>query len=117
MTKETFRETAEESGVLDVKDDFLDPAFRMECDRLIPNFNNIVANDCREAYLYLKHNLTYMYLLKVSVILKQPKFGHCNQQFVTGIRHYFQLKQSVYKSEKKNIKQKLNKLSNIFCYY
>lgn len=45
-----------------------------------------------------------MYLFKVPVILKQRKFGHCNN-VVTGIRHHFQLKQSVCKSEKKEIKQ------------
>jgi len=52
---------------------------------LIPNCNNIVGKDCKEAYLYLKHNFN----LNVSVILKQPKFGHFNQQFVMGIRHHF----------------------------
>ena len=56
VSEDQLREAAEESGVLNVKDDFLDPAVRMECERLIPNFNNIVAKDCREAYLYLKHN-------------------------------------------------------------
>ena len=56
VSDEQLRETTEESGVLNVKDDFLDPAFRMECEWLIPNFNNIVAKDCKEAYLYLKHN-------------------------------------------------------------
>jgi len=56
VSEEQLREAAEESGVLNVKDDFLDPAFRVECERLIPNCNNIVAKDCKEAYLYLKHN-------------------------------------------------------------
>ena len=56
MSEEQLKEAAEQSGVLNVEDDFLDPAFRMECERLIPNIQDIEAKDCREAYLYLKQN-------------------------------------------------------------
>jgi len=50
VSEEQLWQAAEESGVLNVKDDFLDPAFRMESERLIPNCINIVAKDCKEAY-------------------------------------------------------------------
>lgn len=51
-----MKEAAEQSGVLNVEEDFLDPAFRLECERLIPNVQDVAAKDCRAAYLYLKEN-------------------------------------------------------------
>lgn len=51
-----MKEAAQQSGVLNTNEDFLDPAFRLECERLIPNIQDIEAKDCREAYLYLKEN-------------------------------------------------------------
>jgi len=51
-----LKEAAEQSGVLQVKEDFLDHAFRLERERLIPNVEDIEAKDCRETYLYLKQN-------------------------------------------------------------
>lgn len=96
VSEDQLREAAEESGVLNAKDDFLDPAVRMECERLIPNFNNIAAKDCREAYLYLKHNFNIHLSTQSFSYLQTTQFGHCNQQVVTGIRHDdFHLKQSV----------------------
>ena len=56
VSEEQLKEAAEQSGVLNVSGDFLDPAFRLECERLIPNIQDIEAKDCREAYLYLKEN-------------------------------------------------------------
>lgn len=47
-----MKEAAQQSGVLNTNEDFLDPAFRLECERLIPNIQDIEAKDCREAYLY-----------------------------------------------------------------
>ena len=56
VSEEQLKEAAEQSGVLNVSEGFLDPAFRLECKRLIPNIQDIEAKDCREAYLYLKEN-------------------------------------------------------------
>ena len=56
VSEEQLKEVAEQSGVLNAKEDFLDPAFRLECERLIPNIQDIEAKDCRVAYFYLKEN-------------------------------------------------------------
>ena len=46
VSEEQLKEAAEQSGVLNVEEDFLDPAFRLECERLIPNVQDIAAKDC-----------------------------------------------------------------------
>jgi len=56
VTEEQLEEAAEQSGVLNVKDDFLDSAFRLECERLIPNVQEVEPKDCKQAYVYLKQN-------------------------------------------------------------
>lgn len=37
-------------------DDYLEPAFRTECERLIPDVRDIEPKDCKRAYLFLKEN-------------------------------------------------------------
>ena len=54
VTDEQLEEAATESGVLHVSDDFLPPEVRAECQRIIPDFENIRPNECNDAYLYLK---------------------------------------------------------------
>ena len=56
VSEENLKEAAEQSGVLNVEDDFFDPAFRLEWEHLIPNVQDLEAKDCREVYLYLKQN-------------------------------------------------------------
>ena len=51
VLEEQLKEAAEQSGVLQVKEDFLDHAFRVECERLIPNIQDVEAKDCIETYL------------------------------------------------------------------
>ena len=59
VTDDQLEEVAECSGVLDVEDNYLEPAFQMECQRLIPDVEAIEAKDCRNAYLYLKDNFAH----------------------------------------------------------
>jgi hypothetical protein len=56
LTEDNLREVAELSGVLDVCEDFLTPEFRAECERIIPDRENIEPNECKDVFLYLKDN-------------------------------------------------------------
>ena len=56
VSEDQLKEVAEHSGVLNVEDDFLEPAFRLECERWIPHTNEIVPQNCKNAYLYLKQH-------------------------------------------------------------
>lgn len=58
VTEEQLEEVATEAGVLNVPDDFLTPEFRAECERIIPDNDRIKSDECKDAYLYLKHNFT-----------------------------------------------------------
>ena len=58
ISEEQLQEAVVHSGVLDVRDYFLEPDFRAECERLIPNVDEVEAKDCRQAFLYLKHNFS-----------------------------------------------------------
>ena len=55
MTEEQLQEVAEMSGVLEVSY-FLDDAFRLECERHIPNTDEINPSEADNAYLFLKAN-------------------------------------------------------------
>ena len=37
-----------------MSDDFLPPEVRAQCQRIIPDFENIRPNECIDAFLYLK---------------------------------------------------------------
>ena len=56
VTEEQLKEVATQSGVLTVPDDFLQPEFRAECERLLPDSETIRPHECRDAYIYLKNN-------------------------------------------------------------
>lgn len=56
MTEEQLKEVATQSGVLTVPNDFLQPEFRAECERLLPDRVRIRPHECRDAYIYLKNN-------------------------------------------------------------
>ena len=47
---------AEQSGVLNVPDDFLEPDFRAKCQHLIPDVLSIEPKDIQDAYRFLKEN-------------------------------------------------------------
>lgn len=42
------------SQVLDVKDDYLEPDCQTKCAEIIPHPDEVKANDCVDAFLYLK---------------------------------------------------------------
>ncbi|KAK6181931.1 hypothetical protein SNE40_009708 [Patella caerulea] len=50
-----IQEVVQESGVLDLEDDYLEAEFRASCERLIPE--QIKADECSDAYIFLKRNL------------------------------------------------------------
>ena len=56
VTEEQLKEAATQSGVLTVPDDFLQPEFRAECERVLPDSETIRPHECRDAYIYLKNN-------------------------------------------------------------
>ena len=56
VTEEQLREVAELSGVLQIPDDFLEPHFRAECQRLIPDAAEIEPSNVKDAYMFLKEN-------------------------------------------------------------
>ena len=56
VTEEQLREVTELSNVLDNTDDYLDPEFRQECERHIPNTDVIEPSQAANAFLYLKAN-------------------------------------------------------------
>lgn len=57
VTEELLHEAARLSGVLNVPSDFLAAEFRIECERIIPDVQNLRPDECRCAFLYLKQNL------------------------------------------------------------
>ncbi len=56
ITEEQLREVAEQSGVLNVPDDFLQPDFRAECQCLIPDVSEVEHKNIQDAYIFLKEN-------------------------------------------------------------
>jgi hypothetical protein len=56
LTGDNLREVAELSGVLAVPEEFLTPEFRAECERIIPDWENIEPNECKDVFLYSKDN-------------------------------------------------------------
>ncbi|XP_028394391.1 uncharacterized protein LOC114518567 [Dendronephthya gigantea] len=56
VTHQALDEVAEISGVMDVGDDFLSHSVRRECERVIPNIENVKAIDAADTYLFLKAN-------------------------------------------------------------
>lgn len=56
VTEEQLKEAAILSGVLTVRDDFLKPEVRAECEHVLPDSKTIRPYECRDAYIYLKGN-------------------------------------------------------------
>ena len=57
VTDQQLQKVAEFSHVLDANDDFLDEDFRQECQRHIPNTEDIEPAQASNAYLYLKDHI------------------------------------------------------------
>lgn len=56
VAEEQLSEVADQSGVLDTTDEYLDDAFRQECQRHIEDTNEIEPAQADNAYLYLRDN-------------------------------------------------------------
>lgn len=56
VTEEQLREVADLSNILDGTDDYLPEEFRQECQRHVPNTEDIEPNQAANAYLYLKED-------------------------------------------------------------
>lgn len=56
ITEQQLMEVANLSNVLDNTDDYLEPNFRTECARHIPDTDEIEPAEAANAYLYLKAN-------------------------------------------------------------
>lgn len=54
VNEEDLKEVAELSGVLNDTDDYLEPEVRHECERHIPNIDDVEPSEAANAYLYLK---------------------------------------------------------------
>ena len=57
ITEEQLLEVAELSDVFEDNDDYLNPDVRKECERHLPNVDEIEPKDAKDAYLYLKSNV------------------------------------------------------------
>jgi hypothetical protein len=51
-----LQEVAEQSGVLELDDDFLSPEFRAACLQIIPYPELVEPSECSDAFVYLKTN-------------------------------------------------------------
>lgn len=58
LTDDQLQEAAIVSGVLDVPDDFLEPDFRRECERISPNPDETEPKNFSHAYINLKRNIS-----------------------------------------------------------
>eukprot|EP00795_Rhopilema_esculentum_P000908 gene908-10664_t len=54
VSAEQLDEVAELSGVMAFGNDYLDPATRVECERIIPDVDTVKPSDAKETYLFLK---------------------------------------------------------------
>lgn len=57
LTEEQLLEVAELSDVLEENDDYLKPAVRRECERHLPDTDDIEPEEAKDAYLYLKSHV------------------------------------------------------------
>ena len=58
VTEEQLQAVAAHAGVLDIEDDFILPDFRAECERLMPQIEEIEPGDCADAFRYLKQHFS-----------------------------------------------------------
>ena len=57
VSEDQLKEVAEHSGVLNVKDDFLEHAFRLECERWVPNTNDNKSTELQASLLIFETKL------------------------------------------------------------
>ena len=56
VDEDQLHEAAVQSGVLDVDDDFLEPEFRQECERIVPSPDQIIPQNFFDTFIRLKRN-------------------------------------------------------------
>ena len=56
ITEEALADVREVSGVMDVGEDFIDPDVRRECERIIPEIDQVKPCDAADTYIFLKHH-------------------------------------------------------------
>ncbi len=56
LTEELVKNVAEESGVLELTDNFISAEFRAKCISIIPYPDQVEPNECYDAFIYLKTN-------------------------------------------------------------
>ena len=54
MTKAALNEIATLSEVMSVGDNYLSPAVRQECERIIPAINDVKPSDAATTYMFFK---------------------------------------------------------------
>ena len=56
VDEDQLHKAAVQSGVLDVDDDFLEPEFRQECERIVPSPDQITLQKFFDTFICLKRN-------------------------------------------------------------
>ena len=59
MSEAELHQGAIHSAVLEVGMDFLEDAFRAECERVLPYPDKVKPSECRGAFLYLKERCNF----------------------------------------------------------
>ena len=55
LRKQAIDEVAQLSGVMDVGDDYLSQVVRQECERVIPELDNVKPQDAATTFIFLKN--------------------------------------------------------------
>ena len=55
LRKVAIDEVAQLSGTMDVGDDYLSEAVRQECERVIPEWDNVKPQDAATTFIFLKN--------------------------------------------------------------
>ena len=56
ITEDALGQVLDLSGVMTVGEDFLQPDVRRECQRIIPEVDQVKACDAADTFLFLKHH-------------------------------------------------------------
>lgn len=70
LQKRNWKIAAENSGVLQLNNDFISPEFRAKCTNIIPYPDQVEPNECYDAFIYLKTNFNCQTHLPATKIIK-----------------------------------------------
>ena len=68
ITEQQLQDVAEQSGVLQLDDDFLSPDFRAACLQVIPYPELVEPSECSDAFIYLKTNFQRLASEQISIV-------------------------------------------------